>query len=96
MTARDPDPALPALPSSWPRGEEPPQNDCRGEDDLGKLQFDDETDTWYECMFDQRHDRYAWVIIPAPDDCSSCSRRQILNSGLSVKYLHQAIVIKGK
>ncbi len=68
MISRDPDDALRALTSPRQRCEEPSTNDCRGPADLEKLQYDDETDTWYECMLDQRHDQYTWVIIPAPDD----------------------------
>jgi hypothetical protein len=68
VISRDPDQSLRALTSSQQRCEEPSANDCRGPDDLEKLHHDDGTDTWYECMFDQRHDQYTWVIIPAPDD----------------------------
>jgi hypothetical protein len=71
VISRDPDEALRALTSSRQRCEEPAANDCRGPADLEKLHYDDETDTWYECMFDQRHDQYTWVIIPAPDDKGS-------------------------
>jgi hypothetical protein len=68
VISRDPEEALRALTSSQQRCEEPSANACRGPDDLEKFHYDDETGTWYECMFDQRHDQYTWVIIPAPDD----------------------------
>jgi hypothetical protein len=66
--SRDPGEAPRALTSPRQRCEEPSTNDCRGPADLEKLHYDDETDTWYECMLNQRHDQYTWVIIPAPDD----------------------------
>jgi hypothetical protein len=42
----------------------PDPNDCRGPDDVGRLQHDEHEDIWYECSYDPRRDVFVWVIVP--------------------------------
>lgn len=45
----------------------PNPQDCRGPQDVGRLQHDEENDIWYECSHDPRRDIYTWAIIPPAD-----------------------------
>lgn len=42
----------------------PAASECVGPDDVGKLVYDGEQDTWFECIFDARRDEYVWAIVP--------------------------------
>jgi hypothetical protein len=42
----------------------PDPDACRGQEDLGLLEHDQERDIWYECSYDPRRDTYTWMIVP--------------------------------
>lgn len=34
---------------------------------MGRLIYDGETDTWYECIHEERENRFTWTILPPED-----------------------------
>ena len=45
----------------------PDPNACRGKEDVGRLEHDEENDIWYECSYDSRRDVFTWAIVPPID-----------------------------
>jgi hypothetical protein len=45
----------------------PDPDACRGPQDVGRFEHDEENDIWYECSHDPRRDMYTWVIVPPVD-----------------------------
>jgi hypothetical protein len=45
----------------------PDPADCALATDVGRLHHDTESDIWYECAFDRRHEAFTWTILPPND-----------------------------
>lgn len=44
--------------------EVPDLDACRRPEDVGRFEYDERRDIWYECCYDSHRDLYTWVIVP--------------------------------